>query len=779
MYQPFIYLEVRILLSNKCGVFEKNGENYIVNDDVLKKVYTLTKALSSTPCESSALEKLTGNLPTLPDDKKITGCSLLVSKGGCIDIMFHQKAKTILIEDIRIEEDCGRLTHRDGQTKMDFTYASCPSLRLRTAASFELGEEAEIFLEELKNLLQYLHLAVKEAGDSCIRCNAFVSIAESAEKAHFVKLRNLNSFNFVRKAINAECSRQEGLLFANAPVCEESRIWIEEQNVTDSYQSRSKEVVHFKKMQKPCEIKVASLFENMNIGSSESQKARRLRFREQYGLSRLRSEFLCADKDRADFFEEAVKCGAEPLTAAHWIASEVMRVLNYSKTTIDKSYITSEKFAKIISLLTSQKIHSGIAKELIQEASKSDVDIDSLMAKACKKQIADTEAILPYVKDVLSKNKSSCESLKAGDMALLEYLTGLVMKETQGRAVPLVVKKLIKSELKISLIYVLGMGGSITALRRKDGSIERGNAQSLKDLCKKVDSEVPLQAVQVKSLLSEEIEPGDFAYLIAEISARLSAGNANGIVIAHGTDTLPYTAALLFWLFGSTNVPIVLTASSSIAEDSDEALNNLTLAVKCAREKTKGVYVAFNNKILSPLNLKFERLGEDAFCNWNMKENVFTENGIIATQFASVSEPDSHVMKQILEESAGKMCFFRTYPGFRADLYEKMIDEDLDTLFIELYATGTGNMRNTDFSLKPLLQKCRRKNCRVYCTSQQKNSVNFSQFVTSADVWRGGAVPMGKLTTESAIALYYAASLLSDSPSETSSIIESYAEAYS
>ena len=779
MYQSFIYLEVRVLLSNKCGVFVQNKDGYTVDSDVLKKICTLTQALSSSPIESSPLEKLTGSLPNLPEDKKITGCSLLVSKGGFLDIMFHQKAKAVRVENIRIEEDCGRLTHKDGKTQMDFTYAGCPSLRLRTESCFELGEEAELFLEELKNLLQYLHIAVNEVGDNCIRCNAFVSIAESEKSAHYVKLRNLNSFNFVRKAINAECSRQEGLLFAGENVAEESRIWIEEQNVTDSYQARSKEVVHFKKCEQPCSVPVASLFKAMQIPVIESQRERRARFREEYGVSRLRAEFLCSDKDRADFFEEAVKCGAEPLTAAHWIASEVMRVLNYSKTTIDKTHITSQKFAQIISLLTQQKIHSGIAKELIQEAAKCDDDIETLMAKSGKNQIANESDILPYVRSVLKANESSSARLKAGDMVVLEYLTGLVMKETQGRAVPLIVKELIKKELNISLIYVLGMGGSITAVRRKDGSVESGGAQSLRDLCKKVESDIPLQSVMVKSLLSEEIEPGDFAYLIAEISAKITAGNANGIVVAHGTDTLPYTAALLFWLFGSSKTPIVLTASSSIAEDSDESLENLSLAVKTAGEKKCGVYVAYNKKILSPLNLKFEKFGKDGFCNWNLDEDVFTESGIIASQFSSVQEPDAQVMKRILEESAGKMCFFRTYPGFRADLYEKMIDEDLDTLFIELYAAGTGNMRNSDFSLKPLLQKCRRKNCRVYCTSQQENSVNFSQFVTSANVWRGGAVPMGKLTTESAIALYYASSLLSDSPSETAQIIESYAEAYS
>ncbi|MCR5606224.1 MAG: asparaginase domain-containing protein [Treponema sp.] len=781
MYQSFIYLETRILLDSVPGVFIPEGDGYTVKTEVLKKIGALAKALECSINEKSTLERLTGTLPKIPEDKKITGYSLSIAKGGSLDIMFHQKAKKINIEEMRIEEDCGRLTHSSGQTHMDFTYAGCPSLRLKTAASFELGEEAELFLDELKRLMQYLHLMVPGMKDDGIRSNAYVALADYPSlPAYYVKLRNLNSFNFVRKAINMETSRQENILSSGGIVADESRLWNAEQNVTESWQARKHENRRFEDYEPHTEIPVAFLIDNLNIPVMELPKDRRLRFRKQYGLSRLRSEFICDDKDRADFYEKAVACGAEPLMAAHWIASEVMRFLNFKGIAISESLFTPENFAEVIKYLASQKIHSGIAKDLIQKMGETGMTVDEILSSSNKMQISDPKKIMPYVHMVLSENRSSCRRLQMGDMAPLEYLTGIVMKETGGRAVPLTVKALIKQELQISIVYVLGMGGAMTAHRRKDGSIESGNEQILKELCHSAAPEIPVQIATVRSLLSEEMEPQDFAVLISEISNRISAGSANGIVVVHGTDTLPYTAALLYWLFSDMSVPVVLTASNSIPEDSpEEAKKNLQMAIKVAKEKRNGVYVVYNGKVLSPLNLKFEKPTEDGFRNWNLKEAVFTESGPLALQFATITEPDSSVMSRLIEDSANKMLVFRTYPGFKSDRYEQLIDENLDTFFLELYASGTGNMRHGDYTLKNILLKGRRKGCHIYCTSQQESKINFSNYVTSASVWREGAVPMGRLTTESAIALYYAASLLSDSSNELAEIMENYAELYS
>ena len=103
----------------------------------------------------------------------------------------------------------------------------------------ELGEEAEIFLTELRRRNQYMGILKGVPLESVIRCNAYVALARYPEAPDYtVKLRNLNSFNFARKAINAELHRQEEILSSGGAVVSESRLWNERQDLTEFFQSR-------------------------------------------------------------------------------------------------------------------------------------------------------------------------------------------------------------------------------------------------------------------------------------------------------------------------------------------------------------------------------------------------------------------------------------------------------------------------------------------------------------------------------------------------------------
>ena len=95
-----------------------------------------------------------------------------------INIEFHSRKKEIEIEEIRLEEDAGRLTHSNGQTRMDYTYVGMPSIRIKTSSAFELGEEAELFLNELRRLVQYLQLIPDVPVENVLRCNAYIALAK-------------------------------------------------------------------------------------------------------------------------------------------------------------------------------------------------------------------------------------------------------------------------------------------------------------------------------------------------------------------------------------------------------------------------------------------------------------------------------------------------------------------------------------------------------------------------------------------------------------------------
>lgn len=782
MYQSFVYVETRIQLAAVESVFitDDSTKKISIEPSVLQSVYTLAKALGCRISIISDIEKINTPLPEIQNGKKINGYSIKIAEKGAMNLMFHSHRKTIKIEEVRIEEDLGRLTHANGKTRMDYSFAGNPSIRIKTAPSFELGEEVHIFLEELRRLTQYLNLENTKQKDSYIRCNAYVALSKYPQLPdYYVKLRNLNSFNFARKAVNHELTRQENMISAGEKIRSESRLWNEAKSCTEFYKERNSSKNRFEHLNPPQTINLESAEEKLSAEIKiELPEARRQRFKQQYGVSRLRSEFLCDTKEKADFFEAVAALGANPVNTAHWMASELARLLNKENITLSKSKITPAHFAWIIKKLDADEIHSFTAKKLLRSTFENGHSPDKLMRTLNITELANEKDLLPYVQKTLNENPEQCKILQNGQMQPLEFLTGLVMKETEGRAVPQVVKSLIKKELNISVIYMITTGGAISAVRNKDGAVSAGDSSILRNIAEQIAPDTPLQVTSAGQYLSEELEPSDWAELITEINSKINAGTASGIVVTHGTYTLSYTAALLYWLFSDSEVPIVITASSTLPLETTEAEINLRLALETATKEKSGVFVVYGGKILSPLNLHFERPG--IFSNWNQTSQKFRESGPVATQFNGITDLDRDVVSRLLAEASRKMFMCRLYPGFRSDLYNNMLKySSVHSIFIEMYGIGSGNMNDSDYSLKPMLLTGNRRGMKFYCTSQQKINLDFSQYITAHGVWREGAVPMGYLTTESAVALYFACSLCADNDAELDEMMENYAALYS
>lgn len=793
MYQSHVFLEARILVTTTEKAFcschigtnagtcpicrREKGAYPVINPQAARRAYTLAHTLDCTLSEVAQYERPTGS-PSLPEQYSLSGASVKIGTNGYMDIEFHRRKKRILIQEVRIEEDAGRLTHVNGETKMDYSQAGVPNIRIRTGADFELGEEAEIFLTELRRRIQYMGILKGIPLENVIRCNAYVALARYPDKPDYaVKLRNLNSFNFVRKAINAELHRQEGLLTSGGSITSESRLWNERQDHTEFHQSReSDSILTTLPIEGAATYKCPpALLAELRASAIEHPSDRQNRLIATWGIARTRAEFICDEKSRADFFEDTIACGADAMETAHWLMSDVTGLLRKEGKTVQESPLSPRRFASILALYHAHAIHSKIAKQLLQAVIETDKDPDTLMEEHNWSQITDTAQLRTLVQKTIQENAPETGRLKEGDMAPLEFLTGIIMKKTRGLADPLMVKELLKEELHISLIFVLSMGGTISGTT-SDGEISAGDEKILKTMIASdlAGEHISFERITTDRLLSEEIQPADWAALIHAIAQRIASGTANGIVITHGTDTLAYTAPLIYWLFADSPVPIVFTASNappallSPDDPPDEARLNLNRAIRLAQEKERGIYVVFGDRILSPLNLKFLRPALYGFTNWNTGEPVFTGTGLLS----EYADTDRYVMTSLLSDAADKLHMCRVFPGLRADRLLALTDTGVSCFVLELYEKGTGSMREGPYSLKQLLIQGRKKGCRFYCTSQQEGIVDFSGYSTSRRMWREGAVPMGSLTTETAIALYFAASIVCDNPEEIDQLME-------
>jgi aspartyl-tRNA(Asn)/glutamyl-tRNA(Gln) amidotransferase subunit B len=797
-YKSYISLEIRILLltggktfcscgpESSCPVCRGEGGRPVLNQQAARKACLLIRSLGGEILREIPYER---NLSTPILQENADGrpalSRLSIKLGeGLMDINFHRRKKQVRITEIRLEEDAGRLVHgRDG-ARMDYSRAGMPSLRIRTAADFEIGEEAEVFLSDLRRRIQYLELippAPRENGgplESLIRCNAYVAIAPYPDPPEiFVKLRNLNSFNFVLKAINAELSRQEEILTNGGTVVGESRIWNETKNSSESFQVRTGEAkARFAPREGPPFRPGPEFLEALDSFTIELPEARRNRLMNEYGLTQMQAEFVCDEKSRADYFEETISRGADPKEAAQWMASFVIKEFRRKGFGPAGSPLSPERFARILGMLRSRQIHGGIARQTVSAVLQENREPLEIIRERGWEQLTDRNAIEAIVKSVIDSNPAEVRRIREGDAGPIQFLTGLIMRETSGLAEPALVKDILREQLSVSLVYVLSMGGAISGRIGEDGAVESGDEQVLKELLSGSAEtsgaiKVRFESIQVGRILSEEIIPSDWAFLIETIAAKLNSGTANGIVIAHGTDTLPYTAPLLYWLFADAGAPIVLVASSTPPGRSSEAKTAMKKAVNLALKKDRGVYVVHGGKILSPLNLKFERTGVDGFRNWNMETPVFSGTGLLTGPL----EADQYVLSQLLEDAVNSMCVIRIYPGLRSDYLQSLMDRGVKNFFLELYDTGTAGFREGPYSLRRAFTLGKRRGARFYCTSQQEGIVDFSGYTTSRELWRAGAVPMGAYTTETAAARFLAASIIADNEEERAELMESAA----
>lgn len=790
MFKSHIALEVRILLQTGVKAFclcqpggsgprascpvcrREEGTVPALNVAAARKAYFVARALGSAILKDPLYERNLST-PELPEGYELSRFSLKIGASGAMDINFHRRRKRIRIAEIRVEEDAGRLTHSGNQTRMDYSNVGAPSLRIRTEPDFEIGEEAEVFLSDLRRRIQYLEIIPGVPVESVVRCNAHVAIAPYPEApTDFVKLRNLNSFNFVRKAVNAELGRQEDILANGGTVVPESRLWNETKNVTEAFQKRKAEArAKFEALPGLSPFSPGpEVLEALDAFTVELPEARRDRIASTFGLTLREAEFICDEKSRADYFEAVVAAGAAPREAAQWLASFVVKE---SKRLQDSPHAASfgpERLAALLTMLAERRIHGGIVKQAITASLETGADPISIVRERGWEQLTDRGTIEAVVRRVVAANSQEVRRVREGDARPIRFLTGRIMKETNGLAEPTLVKEILRQELSVSLVYVLSLGGAISGRAGEDGAVEPGDERVLRELLsdQEPNGGVRFESIQVGRLLSEEITPADWAALITAISDKLNSGTANGIVVAHGTDTLSYTAPLLYWLFADAGAPVVLAASSVPPGVSSEARDTMRQAVALAMEKRTGVYVVYGGKVHSPLNLKFERLGRDGFRNWNMREPLFTGTSLLTGPL----EADQYVLSQLLEDAANSMCVVRVYPGLRADYLTGLIDQGVRRFFLELYDTGTASFREGPYSLKRAFAVGRRVGVRFYCSSQQEGVVDFKGYSTSRELWREGAVPMGGLTTESAVARYLAASIIADSDEELEVLME-------
>lgn len=394
--------------------------------------------------------------PDLPKGYQISQYTEPLAEKGRLEIEVDGTKKTIGITRIHMEEDAGKLLHGEGPEDAAFSFVDLnrtgvPLIEIVSEPDIRSSDEAQAYLKALRDILVYLGICSGNMEEGSFRCDANVSIRPvGAEKLGTkAELKNMNSFKFVKEAIDYEIQRQTDLVESGGKVVQETRLFDSAKGITASM--RSKEEAHdYRYFPDPDLLPLMVTDELIDEARStlpELPRAKRERFVAEHGIPAYDAGVLTASRDLADYYEEAVKETGEPKLSSNWIMGELLRLLKEDNREVKDCPIAPKGVADIISMVKGGQISGKIAKEVFEEMYRTGKTAADIVKAKGLTQISDEGELARIVDEIVKANPDNVAKYKAGKTAVVGFFVGEVMKATRGKANPGVINRILKEKL--------------------------------------------------------------------------------------------------------------------------------------------------------------------------------------------------------------------------------------------------------------------------------------------------------------------------------------------
>ncbi|NYE57009.1 Asp-tRNA(Asn)/Glu-tRNA(Gln) amidotransferase subunit GatB [Carboxydothermus ferrireducens] len=428
----------------------------VLNKKVVDYAIKAALALNCEVAEYCKFDRKNYYYPDLPKNYQISQYDLPLAKNGYLEIEVDGQVKRIGITRIHMEEDAGKLVHQGNlavtpYSLVDYNRTGVPLIEIVSAPDIRTPEEARLYLEKLKAIIQYTGISDCRMEEGSLRCDANVSVRPKGQKEFGTKteIKNMNSFKALQKALEYEIARQIEILEEGGRIIQETRMWDESRQVTLSM--RSKEEAHdyryFPEPDLPPVVIDREWLEEIRATLPELPDARKKRFVEQYGLTPYDAHVLTLTRELADYYEEAAKGYSNPKAVANWVINELLRLLNAAGKEITECPIKPEQITRMLELLDNGTISGKIAKTVFEEMFSTGKDPEVIVKEKGLVQITDLGELEAVVDKVIAANPKAVEDYKNGKEKALGFLVGQIMKETRGRANPEAVNQLLRDKL--------------------------------------------------------------------------------------------------------------------------------------------------------------------------------------------------------------------------------------------------------------------------------------------------------------------------------------------
>jgi aspartyl-tRNA(Asn)/glutamyl-tRNA(Gln) amidotransferase subunit B len=476
-FEPVIGLEVHVQLltatkifcscstqfgappnTNVCPVcLGMPGALPVLNKKAVEFATLAAMALHCRINETSIFARKNYFYPDLPKGYQISQYDKPLAEFGFIQVQADGGKKKIGITRVHLEEDAGKSLHEgfpdsNEKTAIDLNRTGVPLIEIVSEPDIATPNEAYEYLTRLKEIILYTGGSDCNMEEGSLRCDANVSVRPRGQKEFGTKteIKNVNSFRFIREALEYEIGRQIDVIESGGKITQETRLY--NANEGKTYGMRSKEQAHDYRYFPEPDLLPLVVDEQWQAQIARSlpelPEARRARMVKDYGITDYDAQVLTFSKSLADQFEQAAKAAKNPKRVANLVQGELMGRLKANGIGIEQSPISMRGVAASADLIESGTISGKMLKDLYDLSFERGKDFPVVYEEAGRpQQSTDTSALEKIIDEILVANPKQLEQYRAGKKTMLGFFVGQVMKASKGQASPQIVNELLAKKL--------------------------------------------------------------------------------------------------------------------------------------------------------------------------------------------------------------------------------------------------------------------------------------------------------------------------------------------